>query len=76
MFLCEYERMPKVSVEIPQELPDDLDEYAGDDGAFLNRSDAIRASIRKTLDMLDEVDQRHGRIESSETGGAFSSDGS
>ena len=55
--------MPKVSVEIPQELLDDLDEHVGDDGKFVNRSDAIRASIRKTLDMLDEIDKRHGRVE-------------
>jgi Arc/MetJ-type ribon-helix-helix transcriptional regulator len=55
--------MPKVSVEIPQELLDDLDEHVGDDGKFVNRSDAIRASIRKTLDMLDEIDERHGRVE-------------
>jgi len=54
IFLCEYERMPKVSVEDPQELLDDLDEHVGDEGKFVNRSDAIRASIRKTLDMLDE----------------------
>jgi len=55
--------MPKVSAEIPQELLDDLDEHVGDDGKFVNRSDAIRASIRKTLDALDEIDERHGRIE-------------
>ena len=55
--------MPKVSVEIPQELLDDLDTHVGDDGKFVNRSDAIRASIRKTLDMLDEIDQRPGRLE-------------
>ena len=55
--------MPKVSVEIPQELLDDLDTHVGDDGKFVNRSDAIRASIRKTLDMLDEIDTRHGRLE-------------
>jgi Arc/MetJ-type ribon-helix-helix transcriptional regulator len=54
--------MPKVSVEIPQELLDDLDEHVGDNGKFVNRSDAIRASIRKTLDMLDEIDERHGRV--------------
>ena len=58
--------MPKVSVEIPQELLEDLDTHVGDDGKFVNRSDAIRASIRKTLDMLDEIDKRHGRMESSE----------
>ncbi|WP_255192649.1 ribbon-helix-helix domain-containing protein [Natronobeatus ordinarius] len=55
--------MPKISVEIPQELLDDLDEHVGDDGKFVNRSDAIRASIRKTLDILDEIDDRHGRLE-------------
>ena len=59
--------MPKVSVEIPQELLDDLDEHVGDNGKFVNRSDAIRASIRKTLDALDEIDERHGRVKSSET---------
>ena len=55
--------MPKVSVEIPQELLDDLDEHVVEDGKFVNRSEAIRASIRKTLDLLDEIDSRHGRLE-------------
>ncbi|WP_049979243.1 ribbon-helix-helix domain-containing protein [Halolamina rubra] len=55
--------MTKVSVEIPDELLADLDEHVGDDGKFVNRSDAIRASIRKTLDRLDEIDERQGRIE-------------
>ncbi|WP_251331418.1 ribbon-helix-helix domain-containing protein [Haloplanus pelagicus] len=58
--------MPKVSVEIPQELLDDLDEHVGDEGKFVNRSDAVRASIRKTLDMFDEIDRRHGRAETDE----------
>ena len=55
--------MPKVSVEMPGELLEDLDEHVGDDGKFVNRSDAIRASVRKTLDVLDEIDARHGRLE-------------
>jgi len=55
--------MPKISVEIPAELLDDLDEHVGDDGKFVNRSDAVRASIRKTLDLLDEIDARHDRLE-------------
>ncbi|MDQ2050804.1 ribbon-helix-helix protein, CopG family [Natronolimnohabitans sp. A-GB9] len=55
--------MPKISVEIPQELLDDLDDHVGDDGKFVNRSDAIRASIRKNLDILDEIDDRHDRLE-------------
>lgn len=53
--------MPKISVEIPEELLADLDEHVGSDGKFVNRSEAIRASIRKTLDLLDEIDDRHGR---------------
>jgi len=58
--------MPKISVEIPEELLADLDEHVGDERKFVNRSDAIRASIRKTLDVLDEIDQRHGRLEEQE----------
>ena len=58
-----FDDMPKISVEIPQELLDDLDEHVGDDGKFVNRSDAIRASIRKALDILDEIDERHDRLE-------------
>jgi Arc/MetJ-type ribon-helix-helix transcriptional regulator len=56
----------KISVEIPDELLADLDEHVGEDGKFVNRSDAIRASIRKTLDLLDEIDARHGRLEDDE----------
>lgn len=55
--------MSKISVEIPDELLADLDDHVGEDGKFVNRSDAIRASIRKTLDRLDEIDARHGRLE-------------
>jgi Arc/MetJ-type ribon-helix-helix transcriptional regulator len=55
--------MAKVSVEIPDELLEDLDEHVGENKKFVNRSDAIRASIRKTLDILDEIDDRHGRLD-------------
>jgi Arc/MetJ-type ribon-helix-helix transcriptional regulator len=55
--------MPKISVEMPAELLEDLDEHVGDDGKFVNRSDAIRASVRKTLDVLDDIDARHGRLD-------------
>lgn len=54
--------MPKISVEIPAELLADLDRHVGEEGKFVNRSEAVRASIRKTLDRLDEVDARHGRL--------------
>jgi Arc/MetJ-type ribon-helix-helix transcriptional regulator len=58
--------MPKISVEVPEELLEDLDRHVGEDGKFVNRSEAIRASIRKTLDLLDEIDERHGRINDEE----------
>jgi Arc/MetJ-type ribon-helix-helix transcriptional regulator len=61
-----YPGMTKVSVEIPDELLEDLNDHVGEDKKFVNQSDAIRASIRKTLDLLDEIDQRHGRLERSE----------
>ena len=55
--------MPKISVEIPGELLADLDEHVGDEGKYVNRSEAVRASIRNNLDLLDEIDARHGRLE-------------
>ena len=55
--------MPKISVEMPAELLADLDDHVGEDGKYVNRSDAVRASIRKNLDILDEIDARHGRLE-------------
>ncbi|WP_229114874.1 ribbon-helix-helix domain-containing protein [Halapricum desulfuricans] len=58
--------MPKISVEVPQELLEDLDRHVGEDGKFVNRSEAIRASVRKTLDLLDEIDARHDRLDDDE----------
>ncbi|WP_137284272.1 ribbon-helix-helix domain-containing protein [Halorussus salinisoli] len=55
--------MSKISVEVPDELLEDLDDHVGEDGKFVNRSEAIRASVRKMLDVLDEIDERHGRLE-------------
>jgi len=55
--------MPKISVEVPEELLEDLDRHVGEDGKFVNRSEAIRASIRKTLDILDDIDDRQGRLD-------------
>ncbi len=54
--------MPKISVDIPQELLDDLMAHVGKDKKFVSQSDAIRTAIRKMLDSLDEIDERHGRI--------------
>ena len=58
--------MPKISVEVPQELLDDLDAHVGEEGKFVNRSEAIRASVRKTLDLLDEIDARYDRLDDDE----------
>ncbi|WP_135853468.1 ribbon-helix-helix domain-containing protein [Halorussus salinus] len=55
--------MSKISVEVPDELLEDLDGHVGEEGKFVNRSEAIRASVRKMLDVLDEIDERHGRLE-------------
>jgi len=54
--------MPKVSVEIPQELLNDLNRHVGDNKKFVSQSDAIRTSIRKMLDMMDDIDRRRGRL--------------
>jgi Arc/MetJ-type ribon-helix-helix transcriptional regulator len=54
--------MPKVSVDIPKELYDDLMRHVGENKKFVNLSEAIRTAIRKMLDQLDEIDRRHGRI--------------
>lgn len=54
--------MPKISVDIPQELLDDLMVHVGENKKFVSQSDAIRTAIRKMLDSLDEIDERHGRI--------------
>ena len=55
--------MSKISVEVPDELLADLDEHVGEEGKFVNRSEAVRASVRKMLDVLDEIDERHGRLD-------------
>lgn len=55
--------MPKVTVEIPQHIIDDLNVHVGDGKKFVNFSDAVRTALRKMLDQLDEVDRRRGRLE-------------
>lgn len=54
--------MPKVTVEIPQHIIDDVNQHVGDGRKFVNFSDAVRTALRKMLDQLDEVDRRHGRL--------------
>lgn len=55
--------MPKISLDMPAQLLDDLKIHVGDDGKFISVADAIRTACRKLLDQLDEIDARHGRLE-------------
>ena len=55
--------MPKVSLDIPHQLLEDMRIHVGDNGKFVSLADAIRTACRKMLDQLDEIDARHGRIE-------------
>ena len=54
--------MPRISVEVPKQILDDLQEHIGDEKKFVNLSDAIRTACRKMLDSMDDVDRRHGRL--------------
>lgn len=54
--------MPKITVDIPKQLYDDMMEHVGEDKKFVNQSDAIRTAVRKMLDQMDEIDRRHGRL--------------
>ena len=54
--------MPKVSLDVPQELLDDLKQHVGDRGKFVSVADAIRTACRKMLVQLDAIDARHGHI--------------
>ncbi|MBR68588.1 MAG: CopG family transcriptional regulator [Euryarchaeota archaeon] len=53
--------MPKVSLDMPSELVEDLKIHVGDAKKFVSLADAIRTACRKLLDQLDEIDNRHGR---------------
>ena len=58
--------MPKVSLDMPAQILEDLKLHVGDDGKFVSVADAIRTACRKMLDQLDLIDARHGRMEGSE----------
>lgn len=55
--------MPKISLDMPNELLQDLRIHVGDDKKFVSVADAVRTACRKLLDQLDEIDSRHGRSE-------------
>ena len=54
--------MPKVSLDIPAQLLDDLKTHVGDEKKFVSLADAVRTSCRKLLDQLDDIDEKHGRM--------------
>ena len=54
--------MPKVSLDIPNELLEDLRLHVGDNKKFVSLADAVRTACRKLLDQLDTIDEMHGRI--------------
>ena len=66
MVLFYRSNMPKISLDMPAQLLDDLKLHVGDDGKFISVADAIRTACRKLLDQLDEIDARHGRLEGSQ----------
>ena len=53
--------MPKVSLDMPAEILQDIRNHVGDDNKFVSVAHAIRTACRKLLDQLDEIDNRHGR---------------
>ena len=53
--------MPKVSLDMPSELMNDLKIHVGDEKKFFSLADAIRTACRKMLDQLDSIDEFHGR---------------
>ncbi|MEC7390886.1 MAG: CopG family transcriptional regulator [Candidatus Thermoplasmatota archaeon] len=54
--------MPKVSLDMPQQIVEDLRRHVGDEKKYVSLADAIRTACRKLLDQLDEIDARHGRL--------------
>ncbi|MDE0953919.1 MAG: CopG family transcriptional regulator [Candidatus Poseidoniales archaeon] len=53
--------MPKISLDVPAELLDDLKTHVGEQRKFISVADAVRTACRKMLDQLDSIDEFHGR---------------
>ena len=53
--------MPKISLDIPSELLDDIKTHVGDKKQFISVADAVRTACRKMLDQLDSIDEFRGR---------------
>ena len=58
--------MPKISLDMPAEIIDDLKVHVGDEKKYISLADAVRTACRRLLDQLDDIDRRHGRLEDNE----------
>ena len=58
--------MPKISLDMPEHIIQDLKLHVGDKKKYVSLADAIRTACRRLLDQLDSIDERHGRIKKNE----------
>ena len=58
--------MPKISLDMPEHIIQDLQRHVGDKKKYVSLADAIRTACRRLLDQLDTIDERHGRIKKNE----------
>ena len=58
--------MPKISLDMPEHIIQDLKLHVGDEKKYISLADAIRTACRRLLDQLDAIDERHGRIKKNE----------
>ena len=58
--------MPKISLNMPEHIIQDLKLHVGDKKKYVSLADAIRTACRRLLDQLDAIDERHGRIKKNE----------
>jgi len=53
--------VPKISLDMPEEILNDLKLHIGDKKKFISVADAVRSACRKMLDQLDIIDKNNGR---------------
>ena len=58
--------MPKISLDMPEHIIQDLKLHVGDKKKYVTLADAIRTACRRLLDQLDAIDERHWRIKKNE----------
>ena len=58
--------MPKISLDMPEHIIQDLKLHVGDKKKYVSLADAIRTACRRLLDQLDAIDERRGRIKKNE----------